>query len=269
MWRIGDWSGTCGLESFFAIEKSSDAFMTYKHNLIKCADDWVWPSWLQKDSNDINIVLRENKEDLEKLRGTVDLVAGGPPCQGFSMAGKRDSEDLRNKLVRSYIRFIRIVQPRVILFENVHGIMVRLAAERRKGKTLIYSQYIERSLRQMGYAVAYRIIDMSEFGIPQKRKRFILVAIKDGIVSPDSVFTSLESNASSFCAQKGIKRSTTVKEAINDLLYSSGHINSPDTRGFESGIYGKATCWALRPGWLAPGPDARACWHLQHGLPSA
>lgn len=55
------------------------------------------------------------------MRGKVDLVAGGPPCQGFSMAGKRVKDDIRNQLVFSYIDFIEMVMPKLLLFENVKG----------------------------------------------------------------------------------------------------------------------------------------------------
>ena len=54
----------------------------------------------------------------------IDVIIGGPPCQGFSMAGKRDENDQRNKLVKSYIKFIKLVLPEAIIFENVHGFTV-------------------------------------------------------------------------------------------------------------------------------------------------
>lgn len=74
-----------------------------------------------KQNHDINDVINNYKEMLQSLRGEIDLVAGGPPCQGFSTAGRRVEGDLRNKLIKSYVKFIRLVQPKVILFENVKG----------------------------------------------------------------------------------------------------------------------------------------------------
>ena len=59
------------------------------------------------------------KNQLLQLQGKVDLVVGGPPCQGFSMAGRRKENDERNKLIKSYINFIKLVRPEIIFFENV------------------------------------------------------------------------------------------------------------------------------------------------------
>jgi DNA (cytosine-5)-methyltransferase 1 len=95
-----------GWKGIFAIEKNRMAFITLKHNLIEKKDHFEWPSWLPVTEHDINEVLKNYKGELEKLRGNVDLVAGGPPCQGFSTAGRRDEHDERNNLVDSYIEFI-------------------------------------------------------------------------------------------------------------------------------------------------------------------
>lgn len=91
------------------------------------------------------------------------------------MAGKRNANDQRNKLVESYIQFIKLVAPQVIIFENVHGFTVNF--KDKKGAKQ-YSTYVEQALTEEGYQVAHSIIDMSHFGIPQNRKRFILVAMK-------------------------------------------------------------------------------------------
>ena len=96
-----------GWTGLFAIEKNADAFATLKYNLIDNKEHFQWPKWLPVKECDINVLLKEHVDDLMALRGKVTLVAGGPPCQGFSMAGKRDKNDQRNKLVKSYIKFIK------------------------------------------------------------------------------------------------------------------------------------------------------------------
>ncbi len=222
-----------GWTGLFAIEKNADAFSTLKYNLIDNKAHFLWPDWLPVQACDINEVLKKHAQELKALQGKVTLVAGGPPCQGFSMAGKRNKDDQRNKLVKSYIKFIKYVLPEVIIFENVHGFTVNF--KNKKG-TKQYSSYVERALKRLGYKTMHKIIDMSEYGIPQNRKRFILVAMKSH--SPKSVFEALYNNRETFCSLKGIHCQTSVYEAISDLEKSHGTKPSPDSKGFQAGVYG-------------------------------
>ena len=222
-----------GWTGLFAIEKNADAFATLKYNLIDNKEHFRWPKWLPVKECDINVLLKDHADDLMALRGKVTLVAGGPPCQGFSMAGKRDKNDQRNKLVKSYIKFIKLVLPQVIIFENVHGFTVNFKGE--KGMKQ-YSSYVERALRRLGYKTMHQIVDMSEYGVPQNRKRFILVAMRDYF--PKNVFETLARNKEAFCLSKGISCTTSIKDAIGDLEQANGSMPSPDTKGFMAGIYG-------------------------------
>lgn len=88
-----------GWKGLFAVEKSPHAFETLKYNLIDKLNHFDWSDWLTKEPHDINELLNNYEKKLKQLRNKVDLVAGGPPCQGFSMAGKRVKEDIRNNLV--------------------------------------------------------------------------------------------------------------------------------------------------------------------------
>lgn len=222
-----------GWTGLFAIEKNVDAFSTLNYNLIEHDKHFDWPNWLPIKEHDINELLKNHADDLRSLQGKVTLVAGGPPCQGFSLAGKRDKNDQRNRLVKSYIKFIKLVLPEAIIFENVHGFTVNF--KDKKG-TKQYSSYVENALKRLGYKTAHQIIDMSEYGIPQKRKRFILVAMKNH--SPSKVFEILYNNRTTFCNEKGIACKTSVYEAIGDLEKSFGTEPSPDSKGFQAGIYG-------------------------------
>ena len=123
-----------GWKGLFAIEKSPFAFSTLKHNLIDTLNHFEWPGWLSQEHHDINEVLKKNQSNLHDLRGKVDLVVGGPPCQGFSTAGLRIENDSRNHLIKSYIEFIRIVQPKLILFENVKGFTQQFKRNKSKGR---------------------------------------------------------------------------------------------------------------------------------------
>lgn len=223
-----------GLHGLFAIEKNKDAFSTLKYNLIDNKHHFDWPDWLELKEHDINKILEKNQEQLMALRGHIELVAGGPPCQGFSLAGKRDNKDARNKLVKSYIKFIDLVQPEALIFENVHGFTVNFNSK--QGSIKKYSSYVIEKLEDLGYNTASRIIDVSEYGVPQKRHRFILVAMKNH--DPNAVFDNLERNRNAFCQRKGISTFTSIRDAIDDLKKTNGTCQSPDTPSFQAGLYG-------------------------------
>ena len=98
-----------------------------------------------------------------------------------------DKRDARNKLVKSYIKFIDLVQPEALIFENVHGFTVNFNSK--QGSIKKYSSYVIEKLEDLGYNTASRIIDVSEYGVPQRRHRFILVAMKNH--DPNLVFDNL------------------------------------------------------------------------------
>ena len=228
-----------GWQGVFAIEKNQFAFETLKSNLIKNKQHFHWPSWLPQTSHDINEILKNYKNQLNELRGKVDLVAGGPPCQGFSTAGKRIEEDIRNNLVFSYIEFIKLIEPKIILFENVKGFTY--AFDKKKGKVSIpYSKKVIDALTNLNYTIEAYIIDFSKYGIPQRRNRFILIGSKTEKNKSINFKELLELKKSDFLLEKGITANITVKEAISDLLRSNGQIPTPDRKGFMSGKYGKA-----------------------------
>lgn len=230
-----------GWTGLFAIEKNAFAFETLKYNLIENKKHFIWPEWLPKTEHDINEVLDKYAEHLKSLRGKVDLVAGGPPCQGFSMAGKRVEEDVRNQLVFSYIEFIKLVQPKMILFENVKGFTYAFDKGKNEDKAEPYSHKVMIKLEELGYNVKPHVIDFSQYGVPQRRKRFILLGIRKEIGQPENFEKLLKEHRDVFLAQKGIGCKNTLQDAISDLLRSNGEIPSPDRKGFFSGKYGPQT----------------------------
>lgn len=227
-----------GWKGIFAIEKNPDAFSTLKFNLIDSKKHFEWVDWLEESDHDINELLKDYKMELSNLSGKVPLVVGGPPCQGFSMAGQRKKNDVRNKLVHSYIEFIRIIRPKYLFFENVHGFTVAFK-DKNNLKSKPMSDYIVLELNKLGYKIHSEIIDMSDYGIPQKRKRFILVG---SIVSdPKKFFDILKNNRLDFLKSKNLTCHPSVKSAIGDLLQENNQIDCPDSKGFKSGKYLKAT----------------------------
>ncbi|WKX75545.1 DNA cytosine methyltransferase [Zobellia laminariae] len=240
LYNSGLWKG------LFAIEKSPDAFETFNHNLIENNNHFDWPNWLPKSNHDINTIIKDYPNELKSLRGKIDMVAGGPPCQGFSTAGKRNENDLRNKLIKSYINFIRQVQPKVIFFENVKGFTQKFDKNKIKGK--VYSEYVKKALeytpkdeKYLGYKVEGRLVDFSEYGVPQKRTRFILVGIRKDIANntkPTDFFDSIRSEREKFLVNKGIGLTNSLEDAISDLLRIN-ETTSPDTPSFKTGFYNK------------------------------
>jgi len=223
-----------GLRGMFAVEKNHDAFSTLKYNLIDQNNHFDWPSWLPDTNLDINQLIINNISNLKKLRNKVLLIVGGPPCQGFSMAGRRQESDERNLLVKSYIEFIKIVKPEVIFFENVRGFMVGFTNNGQRGNA--YSDYIIFELKKLGYDIEAKILDFSMYGVPQRRQRFILVGTRKGIAN--DFFMRIDANKKQFIKSKNLNLYVSVEEAISDLLQSNGTVNSPDTKNFKAGIYG-------------------------------
>lgn len=229
-----------GWQGVFAIEKSPDAFKTLKLNLIENKKHFSWPAWLPEKELEINEVLKNYKPQLKKLKRKITMIAGGPPCQGFSMAGRRDENDSRNDLINSYIEFVNIVQPKIIFFENVKGFTMEFKKNKEKG--IAYSSLVTSKLEEAGYYVKGQLVNFGDYGVPQKRTRFILVGIKRTIKSSsqekvNNFFTLLERRKFSFLKRKGIEVSTNLEDAISDLLKQNGLEESPDTKNFMAGIY--------------------------------
>lgn len=112
------------------------------------------------------------RDELGLNKGELDLIIGGPPCQGFTTAGNRFWDDPRNKLVRNYAQALDEFKPRWFMMENVEGIL-----------TTAKGQYLVECVRKMielGYSVYLKKIYMQEYGIPQRRKRVIIVGNREG-----------------------------------------------------------------------------------------
>lgn len=222
-----------GWKGLFAVEKNTSAFATLKANLVEKKKHFDWPAWLPQKNWDIKELLLQKADELAKLKGTVDLVVGGPPCQGFSTAGMRREGDERNNLVHSYLSLVELVQPRAILFENVRGFTMKFKANAQEG--IAYSQVVIQKLQELGYKDARgELIDMSDYGVPQRRQRFIVIATREGLA--DAAFKALKSGCAVHLSDRGIPRKNGVKSALSDLQRSHGIAPCPDTKGFHSGI---------------------------------
>lgn len=223
-----------GWRGVFAIEKNEMAFETLKFNLIDNKNHFDWPSWLPIKAYDINYFIKKYNKNITKLKGKITLVAGGPPCQGFSSAGQRREEDERNKLVDSYINFVKILSPEAVFFENVKGFTEQFKKRASFGK--IYSKYVSDELEKIGYNIDYEVINFGDYGIPQRRKRFILVGFQKH--EPELFFKKLKENKPTFLKSKNINEYISVKEAISDLECKNGKYISKENNRFYEGKYG-------------------------------
>lgn len=226
-----------GFSHLFAIEAHQHAFATYHLNLVANKPYQArWPKWLDQSSHDILDVIRDNEKDLIGLRGKVDLVAGGPPCQGFSMNGRRDPDDPRSRLVKAYFDFVDLVRPNVVLLENVRGF-----ASMPHQMFGDYPKFAKSTLASLGYDAYETIIPASDFGVPQKRPRYILIGVKTGSLPGVNPIDRLKVGRKRFL--EGLElglNPTSVSDAIGDLETLTGKlVDDPEfgAAGFKAVEY--------------------------------
>lgn len=173
-----------GFNVLLGIDAWQDAITTFNYN--------------HKNSKGICADLSTlNPEEIEKeLNGkTVDLIIGGPPCQGFSVAGKRIVDDERNKLYKNFVRFVEYYKPKAFMMENVPNILSI-------GEGIVKDSIVK-DFSDLGYKVVYRILTASDYGVPQNRRRAVFVGLQNGMEFKYPHST--------------VKNRITSKEAISDL----------------------------------------------------
>ena len=142
-------------------------------------------------------------EIIQKAKnGGAEIICGGPPCQGFSMAGFRSPDDPRNQLFRDFVDIVKSVQPKIVVFENVEGLL-----SYEKGNT--YKEILQ-LFSELGYNCLGRLLNTSDYGVPQRRKRVIIICTK--IELPYSPF---ELFPDAVTVDESAK--TTAFQAIGDL----------------------------------------------------
>lgn len=172
-----------GFDVKLAIDNWEDALVTYRYN--------------HRGSQTLNgDLLYLNPEEVEKRYGLHDVavIIGGPPCQGFSVAGKRIIDDERNQLYKSFVRFVEYFKPDAFVMENVPNILSI-------GGGAIKEAIIH-DFSALGYIVSYKVLMASDFGVPQNRRRAIFV----GLHNKDFVFP-----------EPSAKNRVTTYEALSDL----------------------------------------------------
>lgn len=173
-----------GFEVKLAIDNWEDALVTYRNNRSKA-----------KTLNADLLILDPTQVDKKFHIKNVDVIIGGPPCQGFSVAGKRIIDDERNKLYKSFVRFVKYCKPKAFVMENVPNILSI-------GEGVVREAIIK-DFSQLGYKITYKVLLAADYGVPQNRRRAIFVGMLEG---KEFVFP-----------EPTVKQPVTSKEAISDL----------------------------------------------------
>ncbi len=151
-----------GFDILLGIDNDSKALETFKLN--------------HKNSKSIcgDITNITYEKDIKPLIGnkTIDVIIGGPPCQGMSLSGPRQFEDPRNKLYLSYIRLVDEIRPKAFVIENVPGLVGLFGG---KIKDSIIEKFTD-----MGYKIKHEILCAADYGVPQNRRRVVFVGMKNG-----------------------------------------------------------------------------------------
>lgn len=214
--------GCAGWRGIFAIEKDPMAFLTFRNNMIDDKGQYAhfdWPDWLPVEAMSIESILHNFSTQLESLKGNIDLIAGAPPCQGFSLAGMRNPKDPRNKMSQEYIKMVSIIMPKYVLLENVRGFNTVFKNSTGISSKTPYSEIIQNSIEKLGYNVFKDYVNSEDFGVPQKRTRFIMIGVrKDISIQETNPIMELKELRTSFLKKKGLPlKAISVKESISDL----------------------------------------------------
>lgn len=144
--------------------------------------------------------VRDTYHDLEKYKGT-DIVFGGPPCQGFSVAGKMDPNDERSTLIWTYLDVVKIIKPRAFVLENVSAL-----AKLEKWSS-VRTKLIQIA-NELGYSCYPILLNSADYGVPQKRERVFFIGIRNKNLDPDLFLKRIH------CQKKKAK---TIRETISHL----------------------------------------------------
>jgi len=146
-----------GCETVIAVDNDPEACKTLRYNR----------PWWNIFEGDI--------QDYSPSLGDGDIVIGGPPCQGFSSAGRGDPNDHRNTLWTEYMRVVQAVKPRAIVLENVSGLRHKKNGDHLSG--------IMAALENEGYKFVFDVLNAADFGVPQARRRLIVIGLQEGVPS--------------------------------------------------------------------------------------
>ncbi len=192
-------------KTLLALDSNENALKTFKYNL---PDSEVVVGDITDSAIKKSIVEKAKKYN-------INMIIGGPPCQGFSLKGKKlGLEDARNYLFKEYLTIVEKIQPEVFIIENVKALLSTSAGW--------FKNQILDKIQQLGYFVDYGVLTASDFGVPQVRQRAVFICCKIKQISLPKPIA---------------KKVITVREAISDLAYlnsGEGYVEQEYTTQPES-----------------------------------
>ena len=248
-----------GGELLLAVEKSDMAARTFAHNLIRDASDMAeWQAYVGKPVEDqvrSGLLVKElsslleQDQLLEDIRvRELDLVVGGPPCQGFSLAGRRNPEDVRNKLPWEYLEFVGKTEPKAVVIENVVGMNQKFSSEEESSFVQLQVALAETG---PGYVVQGMLVNAMHYGAPQHRPRLMIIGLRRDVAEQTGTTVTGDLWKSDFTDRLAqplpdlVPRPTvraeevrTVATAIKDLSGSRNEANRDYAREMKNPAWG-------------------------------
>jgi DNA (cytosine-5)-methyltransferase 1 len=177
-------------------------------------DDWACQTFQKNHPRSIviqgDVTKISDKELVSKITQEVDVLLGGPPCQGFSISNSKkqcDPKDQRNSLFKEFSRLVKLFSPKVVIMENVPNI---IRARIESGELVV--DIIDKELQKLGYFTENKILEAINYGVPQIRKRFVIIGTRKKMAQafPEAEYGEGNNLFS-------LKRVPTLWEAISDL----------------------------------------------------
>jgi len=181
----------------------------------------------QELGGDITQVSEQALDGARSSLGSIDIIVGGPPCQGFSLSGKRWVEDPRNMLFKHYLRFVDALRPKVAIMENVR----LLTSMKSTWGTLIKDEILN-EFRAHGYSTLAFEVNANEYGVPQHRERILFVAVRGDFGAVPSIPTPTHGNSNDLFT--GVEAFRSFADACSDLPYLEAGEKSPNDRLHEA-----------------------------------
>lgn len=223
-----------GFELALAVEKSPMAAETFYHNFIERITDQESFVRFASDSTSVEVQAERGlvAKELASLLGSrrvlaglkardIDLVAGGPPCQGFSLAGRRNPDDIRNMLPWQFLQFIEAVCPKAVIIENVSGMSQDF---KKHGKESPFDNLrIALAETGPGYCVQPAQLNAMHFGAPQNRPRVFLLGLRSDVAA-----------AAGYLGSDNVWRSDY--DQVGSILFRSRPLLAPQATHFGENI---------------------------------